>query len=768
MLEAIANIGNVAVQYQLGAFYQNQKESDKKAVKWLTMASDNGVTDALYRLGVIYEELKEGLSEAIRLYSEAIKRDHEKAMYRLARIYYLGRGVECDYQKAYDLYTRAAELGHKDSSRLLDITNYSIGQHFEDLNNSLSMIKFMAKKGNTDLQYILGVFYMSNKNRLNYNEASKWYQMAISNDHMDAIYQLGLLYENGQGTTPDYSMVYRLHNQAKEKGHRESIYRLGISYQHGLGVTANHSEAIDCYTKAADLGCSESQYTLGKLFDTGELVEKNPLEAYLNGNCDVINFLYRLYDEEPLESFFYERLFKILSNIESVYRSDNNSCDEIYGSLCFKLGMMYLNDQGIETNYTKALKYLLIAYYDCRHEEADPFISLKYNSHTPASQNIYIAKLKAYSKIQDQIPSEHQYKLGMVYYNGIQDVTMNSNIPGNPDLFTILASDYSMAFRYFNQASLKKHPDAQDQLVLMYLRGHGVEKDYQKALEWFTTVSNSTGYFNYYSRGIRFYEGLDVEKDYKIAEIYFQKAIEENDRTQTYLVSIYFDLLEKKQQESKAIEKEIGNIEPGLLHDRGVQLYRESSEGVKNYGLSSLHIRAAAAEKNHKQAIAQMGKMYLDGLAFDKDENEAMRWIQESIEDMNPEGCYEQGMFFYNEKNYRISLLYKEKGAEGNYGDVQAHLGLMYLQGHGVEKYRKQAMRWLQQSITRYGPYGCRKKGVEFYQSVEIDNNYGISLLYFEWGASKNESSAQLGIMYLKGIGIERNHNIAMELHGSL
>jgi TPR repeat protein len=57
---------------------------------------------------------------------------------------------------------------------------------------------------------------------------------------------------------------------------------------------------------------------------------------------------------------------------------------------------------------------------------------------------------------------------------------------------------------------------------------------------------------------------------------------------------------------------------------------------------------------------------------------------------------------------------------------------------------------------------------VEFYQSVEIDNNYGISLLYFEWGASKNESSAQLGIMYLKGIGIERNHNIAMELHGSL
>jgi TPR repeat protein len=148
---------------------------------------------------------------------------------------------------------------------------------------------------------------------------------------------------------------------------------------------------------------------------------------------------------------------------------------------------------------------------------------------------------------------------------------------------------------------------------------------------------------------------------------------------------VYFDLLEKEQQESKAIEKEIGNIEPGLLYDRGVQLYRESSEGVKNYGLSSLYIRTAA-EKNHKQAIAQLGKMYLDGLAFDKDEDEAMKWIQKSIEDMNLEKCYEQGMVFYNEKSYKISLLYIEKGTEEYNSDAQAHLGLMYLQGHGVKK----------------------------------------------------------------------------------
>jgi hypothetical protein len=33
MLEAVANAGYVAVQYQLSIFYQNQKESDKKVIK---------------------------------------------------------------------------------------------------------------------------------------------------------------------------------------------------------------------------------------------------------------------------------------------------------------------------------------------------------------------------------------------------------------------------------------------------------------------------------------------------------------------------------------------------------------------------------------------------------------------------------------------------------------------------------------------------------------------------------------------------------------
>jgi TPR repeat protein len=694
-------------------------------------------------------------------------------MYRLARIYHLGRGVVCDYQKAYNLYTRAAELGHSDSSRLLDITNYSINQHSEDLKDSLSIIKFMARKGNINLQYILGIFYITNKDRLNYNEAFKWFQMAASNKNTNAIYQLGLLYENGQGTIQDYSTAYRLYSRTKEKGHPESIYRLGIAYQYGLGVEINTSEAIDCYSKAAELENNESQFKLGKLYGSGELLGKDSLKslkwytkAYLNGNYGVINDLYQLYDGVPLESFFYKRLFRILSDIENSYKLDNRQSHRHYGSLYVKLGTMYLNGQGTTKNHSVALKHFLTAYYDYNYGDAEPFLSLKYNQYEVLSQSIYLAKLEAYLEIQDQIPSEHQYQLGMLYYDGVEGLAYNPSTYS--ELTTVLATDYFMAFRYFKLASLKNHGGAQDQLGLMYLRGHGVKKDYQEALEWFNMASKSMEDYPSYKRGKDFYYGNTVDEDHKIGAIYFQNTFESDEyKAQTYLDSVYLRKIEIKQQESETMDQfdnKVEDIAPSSLYYRGVEIYEQSSGVIENYNLSLFYIRKAA-KKNYSQAFVQLGIMYLEGRVTEKDVNEAIRWIEKSIEVMDPRECYEQGMYFYNDRSYRISLRYMKKAAEGNNGDAQAYLSLMYFGGLGVEKSHKQAMKWFQKSTIQFNNYALYKKGMEFYESADLDNNYKAALLYLKKAADGDYGSAQvqLGIMYLQGVGVEKNYKIAME-----
>jgi TPR repeat protein len=128
-------------------------------------------------------------------------------MYRLAQIYNLGKNVNRDYQKAYDLYSRAAELEHNEATRILDITHLSIGGfytenskgaaiiHPDELDNTLSTIEFIAKQGKKHFQHQLGTFYMASKSHLNYNKAFEWYHMAASNGNIDALYQLGLLHE---------------------------------------------------------------------------------------------------------------------------------------------------------------------------------------------------------------------------------------------------------------------------------------------------------------------------------------------------------------------------------------------------------------------------------------------------------------------------------------------------------------------------------------------------------------------------------------------
>jgi TPR repeat protein len=783
MLETAADLGYATAQYQLGVYNQNQRISYDKALKYLTLAAKGGVTDAYYRLGMILEDFKRNVhsySKAIHFYSEAIDNGHEYAMYRLARLYHLGKGVELDYEKAYNLYTRAADLGHNESGRILNIANFSITypcaedvestalKYPEDLKNSLLMIRFIAEKGNSNLQYRLGAFYMNDRRHLDYVEAFKWYQMAASNENTDAVYQLGLLYEKGQGTVQDYRMSYRLYSQAKEKGHRESIYRLGIAYQYGLGVEINTSEAIDCYSKAAELGNNESQYKLGKLYDYGDLVEEDKLKAlewytkaYLNGNSDVFNELYQLYVEEPFESFFYEKLFDIVSNIENIYKSNDYSYHQTYGLIYFKSGMMYLYGQGTTKNHPLALKQLLKAYYDYGYIDAGPFISLQYNSYIKGSEQAYFNNLEAYLDIQDEIPTEHLYRLGMLYYNG------DPNIPrwqhSTPPPY-VLTPNYSMAYRYLDMASLKEHPNAQYQMALMFLRGHGVKVDYRMALKWFTSSSKQTSPRDCYFRGLDLYDGHNAEQNHEIAEIYFQKAAEAkfND-AQNYIDRIYLDKLDNTmvmEQVKEIVEK----IDPSSLYDHGIQLYGKSSEQIENLSLSSFYIRKAA-EKNHKRAIIRLAKMYFDGDIFQKDKKQALEWIEKSLKIMNSNECYQEGKVFYNEKNYKISLLYMKKAAEENNGHVQAHLGLVYMQGLGEEKNYQQAMEYFEKSAIYLNAPSCYTKGMEFYNNIVTDNNYEIAALYLQTAAKENNSSAQvrLGIMYLLGLGVEKSCNTAME-----
>ena len=78
----------------------------------------------------------------------------------------------------------------------------------------------------------------------------------------DAQYNLGYMYESGQGVPRNYKVAVNWYQKAADQGHANAQYNLGYMYTNGQGVPKNYKVAAHWYHKAADQGHANAQYKL--------------------------------------------------------------------------------------------------------------------------------------------------------------------------------------------------------------------------------------------------------------------------------------------------------------------------------------------------------------------------------------------------------------------------------------------------------------------------------------------------------------------------
>jgi TPR repeat protein len=84
----------------------------------------------------------------------------------------------------------------------------------------------------------------------------------------EAQFNLGLLYENGEGVPPNYSRAANWFRKAAEQGHVEAQFNLAVLYDANSGYDiSDNAEAAFWYRKAVDHGHSEAQYHLARMCD---------------------------------------------------------------------------------------------------------------------------------------------------------------------------------------------------------------------------------------------------------------------------------------------------------------------------------------------------------------------------------------------------------------------------------------------------------------------------------------------------------------------
>jgi TPR repeat protein len=116
--------------------------------------------------------------------------------------------------------------------------------------------------------------------RGDYESAARLLLRLAAEGNSAAQYNLGLMYNHGEGVTKDQDEAIRWFRRAAEQGDADAQYALGVIYREGKGVPKNDAEAARWYRLAAERGNPIAQFNLGFMYGRGEGVRQNYVEAY--------------------------------------------------------------------------------------------------------------------------------------------------------------------------------------------------------------------------------------------------------------------------------------------------------------------------------------------------------------------------------------------------------------------------------------------------------------------------------------------------------
>ena len=82
----------------------------------------------------------------------------------------------------------------------------------------------------------------------------------------------------------NYTEAFKYCKKSAEQGHEEAQFNLGYMYQYGQGIKQDYFKAVELYQKAAEQGYAKAQFILGLIFFEGKNYSK--AKEYFGLACD--------------------------------------------------------------------------------------------------------------------------------------------------------------------------------------------------------------------------------------------------------------------------------------------------------------------------------------------------------------------------------------------------------------------------------------------------------------------------------------------------
>ncbi len=426
----------IAHLYYIGYIYEKDIE---KSMQHLKASALKNYASACFMLSIAYER-GDGVDVDLNIANEylllAAKQNYIPAVNHLGEITLMGRGdIAKDEIGGFDLFRQCYAADYdKGKINYAYCLVYKVGNP-GNYDEGFKLLTEMSEKGYPEAMYNLGKIYFDGQGtRKDPIRATYWLLRATEGGHLFAAKLLGDCYYDGIGVAIDHKLAYRYYKRAADLGNNEAAQLVANCLIAGDGVKMNFEEAISYCVKAAHGGDSEAQVSLGNRYYYGDGLRNNYERA-------IYWYQEAAKQDNPIGLKNSADMF-----VEGVgCKKDINKAIEYYRravalhyyDAALPLAVLYeTGAKSIAKNYEEAVKYYLIAY----EENEDEFAAMRYAALVAEGKGVpypeYTKAAKAYEYAANKGNLEGLKKAGEAYLKGIG-----------------VNRDYERALRYYLDAS---------------------------------------------------------------------------------------------------------------------------------------------------------------------------------------------------------------------------------------------------------------------------------------------------------------------------
>lgn len=150
-----------------------------------------------------------------------------------------------------------------------------------DRQGALHLWRMLAEQGDVRSQFNLGVLYDTGEGvAIDKAQAATYYRAAAEQGFVEAALNLGLMLESGEGLEKDVRQAAHWFWVAAEAGNPQAQFRLALQYDTGEGLPQDAEQAAQWYYRAAEGGEPHAANNLARCFAMGEGLKRSDIDAF--------------------------------------------------------------------------------------------------------------------------------------------------------------------------------------------------------------------------------------------------------------------------------------------------------------------------------------------------------------------------------------------------------------------------------------------------------------------------------------------------------